>query len=119
MGSAANKFILITIDVEDWFQVENFKALIPFSSWQNYRLRVENNTRTILDLLDGFAFKPRATFFFLGWIAQKLPGLVKEVHQRGHEVASHGINHHLATAQNPKEFLEELVRFLELRVLLL
>ncbi len=108
MESAGNKYILITVDVEDWFQVENFKACIPFSSWPDYRLRVEKNTHIILDLLDRFSFNPKATFFFLGWIAEKLPHLVKEVHQRGHEVASHGSNHHLATAQDPVKFLKDL-----------
>jgi polysaccharide deacetylase family protein (PEP-CTERM system associated) len=56
---------------------------------------VEKNTHKILDLLDSFSFKPRATFFILGWIAEKLPGLVRQIHQRGHEVASHGNDHHL------------------------
>jgi peptidoglycan/xylan/chitin deacetylase (PgdA/CDA1 family) len=86
--------ILLTFDVEDWFQVENFKGYIPFSTWDSFDLRVEKNTIKILDLLDSFVFKPKATFFILGWIAQKLPDLVRQIHARGHEVASHGFNHH-------------------------
>jgi polysaccharide deacetylase family protein (PEP-CTERM system associated) len=119
--------ILLTIDVEDWFQVENFKQCISFSSWQSYELRVEKNTHRLLDLLDSEStqqpFKPqarlplrgtnrqakrssseavlqppaklRATFFVLGWIAQRLPHLVREIRSRGHEVASHGYQHNL------------------------
>ena len=93
---------LLTIDVEDWFQVENFKEYIPFSSWPSYKLRVEKNTYRLLDLLDSVSFKfqvssfkIRATFFILGWIGEKLPNLVKEIQSRGHEVASHGYYHNL------------------------
>lgn len=89
------KNILLTFDVEDWFQVENFKEYIPFLIWNSFELRVEKNTYKILDLLESFPFKPKATFFILGWIAEKLPKLVQEIHQRGHEVASHGNDHHL------------------------
>ena len=88
------KYILLTFDVEDWFQVENFKEYIPFDSWDSYKLRVEKNTHTILNLLDSFTFKPKATFFVLGWIAKRLTNLVREVNDRGHEVANHG-NHQL------------------------
>lgn len=104
----SNKSILLTFDVEDWFQVENFKGYIPFSSWPSFDLRVETNTHRILDLLDSFAFKPKATFFILGWIAQRVPGLVRQIHDRGHEVASHGISHHLCTLQSLEELSEDL-----------
>ena len=76
------KGFLLTIDVEDWFQVENFKTTIPFSSWSNMELRVEKNTNKILDLFDVVsqtsgpgpqAFGIGATFFILGWIAERLP----------------------------------------------
>jgi polysaccharide deacetylase family protein (PEP-CTERM system associated) len=102
------KTILLTFDVEDWFQVENFKGYIPFSSWNDHELRVEKNIHLILDLLDSFSFKPKATFFVLGWIARKLPNMVKEIHKRGHEVASHGNQHHLFTNQSFKEVEQDL-----------
>lgn len=95
MALAEKPSILLTFDVEDWFQVENFKSYIPFSTWNSFELRVERNTIKILDLLDSFSFKPRATFFVLGWIAQKCPQLVREISDRGHEVASHGYGHDL------------------------
>jgi polysaccharide deacetylase family protein (PEP-CTERM system associated) len=102
------KTILLTFDVEDWFQVENFKEYILFSTWNSLELRVEKNTHKILDLLDSFSFKPRATFFILGWIAEKLPGLVRLVHQRGHEVASHGDDHHLCQNLTESDLIMDL-----------
>jgi len=100
-----NPSILLTIDVEDWFQVENFKQYIPFSSWSSYELRVEKNTHRLRDLLDSCngrrktdnrrGEKPQATFFVLGWIAERLPHLVREIRSRGHEVSSHGYQHNL------------------------
>ncbi len=102
------KSILLTFDVEDWFQVENFKEYIPFSTWNSFELRVEKNTLKILDLLDSFSFKPKATFFILGWIAEKLPELVREIHQRGHEVASHGNDHHLCGNLTESDLISDL-----------
>lgn len=110
--------ILLTIDVEDWFQVENFKQWIPFSSWDSHELRVEKNTHRLLDLFDSFdsvqtqtsvsRFPIKATFFILGWIAKCLPHLVREIHNRGHEIASHGKNHHLCSKQSHKELKKDL-----------
>ena len=108
MALEEKKFILLTFDVEDWFQVENFKDYIPFSTWNSFELRVEKNTHNILDLLDSFSFKPRATFFILGWIAEKLPELVREIHQRGHEVASHGNDHHLCRNLTEPDLITDL-----------
>lgn len=85
--------ILITVDVEDWFQVENFKSYIPFSAWPKYALRVEQNTHQLLEILG----RRQATFFVLGWLAERLPGLLREIHEQGHEIASHGYNHKLCT----------------------
>jgi polysaccharide deacetylase family protein (PEP-CTERM system associated) len=107
-SKTSNKSILLTFDVEEWFQVENFKGYIPFSSWSSFDLRVESNTHIILDLLDSFSFKPKATFFILGWIAKRVPDLVREIHDRGHEVASHGTSHHLCTQLLSAELLEDL-----------
>ena len=115
--------ILLTIDVEDWFQVENFKNYIPFSSWPSYELRVEKNSHRILDLLDSITLEPssllasqlssrknspKASFFVLGWLAERLPGLVREIHSRGHEVASHGYNHNLCNQQSCEDLKKDL-----------
>ena len=121
-----NPTILITIDVEDWFQVENFKPYIPYSTWTDRELRVEKNTHRLLDLFDSVScqafpldgkssescksclIKPKVTFFVLGWIAERLPDLVREIHQRGHEVASHGYCHTLCSKQNAHELKTDL-----------
>ena len=119
--------ILLTIDVEDWFQVENFKQWIPFSSWSSYELRVEKNTHQVLDLFDSITLEPpslpasqphsfrasqppslHATFFILGWLAERLPDLVRKIHERGHEVASHGYNHCLCNQQSYKDLKKDL-----------
>ena len=101
--------ILLTIDVEDWFQVENFKSYVDFSTWNSFELRVEKNTHLLLDLLDTFSFKPKATFFILGWIAQKMPNLVRQIRDRGHEVASHGGNHHLCTTLDKNQLIRDFL----------
>ncbi len=113
-------YILLTVDVEDWFQVENLKSCVPLSSWDKQELRVERNTHRLLDLFDsGLPGATRAntqhkkisaTFFVLGWIAQRLPHLVKEIHARGHEVASHGYSHTLCTNSPSEELKNDLAR---------
>lgn len=108
---------LFTVDVEDWFQVENFKPYIAFETWSERELRVGDNTRRILDLLDGASVasgSPRATFFVLGWIAERLPDLVREIARRGHEVASHGYHHDLCNAESPTALRIDLIRSREL-----
>jgi len=83
----------VSIDVEDYFHVSAFERYIKREDWDNYSLRVEDNTVKILDLLDEFSVK--ATFFILGWVAERRPLLVKEIHRRGHEIACHGYGHQL------------------------
>lgn len=124
------KHVLLTVDVEDWYQVENFKSYIPFSSWPYCESRVEQNTHLLLDLLDSrlqaggehAGYSPadnlvstKATFFVLGWLARRMPALVREIQTRGHEVASHGYHHKMCGECT----LEELKRdCLESRLLL-
>ena len=109
--------ILLTIDVEDWFQVENFKKYIPFSTWSSYEFRVEKNVHRLLDLFDSYNEQRtindgltknslKATFFVLGWLAERLPHLVREIQDRGHEVASHGFAHNLCNDE-PKDRLKQ------------
>ncbi|HTP66081.1 MAG TPA: XrtA system polysaccharide deacetylase, partial [Geobacteraceae bacterium] len=98
----------ITIDVEDYFQVNAFARHVRRDQWDHYPLRVDGNTRRILDILD--SFKIKATFFILGWIAEQLPHLVKEIHRRGHEIACHGYGHELIYAIGPERFREDIRR---------
>lgn len=94
-----------TIDVEDYFQVEAFSRVVDRSSWDAYESRVERNTKVLLDLLD--EFNVSGTFFVLGWVASRRPALVREIAERGHEVASHGMTHRLVYSQTPETFREE------------
>ena len=100
--------LLLTIDVEDWFQVENLRPWFPPSEWHAQPLRVEANTHRLLDLFDTFDHPVKATFFILGWIADKCPRLVREIHQRGHEVASHGFKHLLCSQMDPPGLAADL-----------
>lgn len=96
----------LTIDVEDYFQVNAFARQLSFDDWDSYPLRVDANTMHILDLLDEFGIS--ATFFVLGWIAERRPGLVKEIHRRGHEVACHGYGHQLIYNIGPEAFRKDI-----------
>ncbi len=104
------KTILLTFDVEDWFQVENFKEYIPYSTWSSRELRVEKNTVELLSILENAPNSIKATFFILGWIAERCPQLVQEIHKRGHEVASHGFEHRLCYNQTPDELRLDLIK---------
>lgn len=103
---AEKPVFVITIDVEDWFQVENFKTCISFVDWASKDLRVEKNIHSLLDFFGNYNI--RATFFVLGWIAEYIPGLVQEIYSRGHEVASHGYNHILCHKQTTARLKQDL-----------
>lgn len=107
-NSSNPKSILITVDVEDWFQVENLRQVFPIERWNANDLRIEKNTHLLLELFDRHNI--RATFFFLGWIAERIPGLVKAVRDCGHEIASHGHNHELCTGLAVSKLREDLYR---------
>lgn len=98
----------MTIDVEDYFQVSAFAPHIDRASWDSLPCRVERNVERILALLD--AHQARATFFTLGWIAERYPALVRKIAERGHEVASHGYGHLRASEQTPEQFRDDVMR---------
>lgn len=98
----------LTIDVEDYFQVSAFAQHIPRSSWDNLPCRVEGNIDRILMLLDGQEIK--ATFFTLGWIAERYPSMVRKIVENGHELASHGYAHHRVTELSRDQFRDDIVR---------
>ena len=97
---------LLSVDVEDWFQVENLKQAISRESWDSNIPRVERNINLILELLDQNSTK--ATFFILGWIARKYPSLVKKIHKEGHEIASHGFEHDLIYNLTREKFKQDV-----------
>jgi polysaccharide deacetylase family protein (PEP-CTERM system associated) len=96
----------LTIDVEDYYMVSAFADMIKFEDWHRYESRVVRNTNEILGLLD--EYKVKATFFVLGWIAERSPALVRNIHDSGHEVASHGYNHRLIYDLTPVQFREDV-----------
>ena len=99
---------VLTIDVEDYYQVSGFESVIRFEHWDRYESRVERNTYRILDILN--EHKTKATFFILGWVAERFPGLVRRLHAEGHEIGSHSYAHKLIYRQTPAEFREDLKR---------
>lgn len=99
---------LLTVLVEDYFHVGAFDSLIQQRNWSNFEARYEQNTQKALDLLDEYDTK--ATFFVLGWIAEKNPSLVREITERGHEVASRGYYHRGLVNLSREEFQADLSR---------
>ncbi len=102
----------ITVDVEDYFHVSAFARHIDRDQWGQQKLRVEANTRKLLEMFE--QVQVRGTFFALGWVAERVPGLIKEIAARGHEIACHGFSHRLVYDQSPEEFYQETRRSKEL-----
>ncbi|QGA81903.1 XrtA system polysaccharide deacetylase [Halomicrobium sp. LC1Hm] len=101
----------LSFDIEDWFHAHNMKPMVDRSDWETAEQRVSVNTRRILDLLDNHEIK--ATFFILGWVADRYPDLVEEIDSRGHEVASHGYNHKLLYEQSQSDVRSDIERSLD------
>lgn len=97
---------ILTIDVEDYYQVENFKKYISIDEWDTFESHVVNSTHLLLDILKKYNIK--ATFFVLGWTAEKYPQLVQDIYQQGHEIASHGYKHLLVYDLNKETFYKNL-----------
>jgi polysaccharide deacetylase family protein (PEP-CTERM system associated) len=98
----------LTIDVEDYYQVSAFEKICGPEKWETHASRVVENTGRMLDILDRYGVK--ATFFILGWTAEKFPGLVARIHQQGHEIACHSYYHRLVYNLSPLEFREDTRR---------
>jgi peptidoglycan-N-acetylglucosamine deacetylase len=103
---------LLTVDVEDWFHICGVARWLPQNQWDRLPGRVENNTLALLDLFD--RFRARATFFVLGWVAERRPGLVREIARRGHEIASHGYRHQRVYTLSRSEFERDVRRSLDI-----
>lgn len=110
-GGPATVKNAMSVDLEDWFCVHNLSHVIRKQEWDKCELRVEQSTRRLLNLMD--KHETRATFFVLGWIAERLPELIREIEAKGHEIAVHGYNHLLLTEITPQEFDEDIARALE------
>lgn len=98
----------MSVDVEDYFQVGAFEQHIDRAHWDHMPCRIERNVELALALLEESG--ARATFFALGWVAQRYPRLVRTIAAAGHEIASHGYGHRRASDQSPAAFLDDITR---------
>jgi peptidoglycan-N-acetylglucosamine deacetylase len=110
-GIGASAVNALTVDLEDWYHVCGAREIGDASQWDAYESRVNRNTDRVLSLLR--AAGARATFFVLGYVAEKEPGLVRAIAREGHEVASHGHFHRRVFELSPAEFDEDLARSME------
>ena len=99
---------ILTVDVEDWYHICDIEHVLPSSQWSRCESRVLANVEKILTLLNRFNVK--ATFFVLGYVAERTPEVVKIIHEEGHEVASHGYGHLQIYKQREDEFLRDLLQ---------
>jgi len=98
----------MTVDVEDYFHVSVFDGVVPRTRWETLESRVERNTDRLLQIFSDVDVK--ATFFVLGWVAERHPALVRRIAAQGHEVASHGFAHRLVYDMTPSMFREDIRR---------
>ena len=98
----------MSVDVEDYFQVSAFESVVPRADWNSFESRVVRNTQRLLTFFSDHGV--RSTFFVLGWVAERFPSLVREIADRGHEVASHGFHHQLIYNLSREEFREDVRR---------
>ena len=99
---------IFTLDVEDWFQVSAFDPFVRRSTWDTRESRVVANTNRIIELLAQGGHT--GTFFVLGWVAERFPGLVRSIVDAGHEIASHGYAHERVTSLTPEQFRRDITR---------
>ena len=102
----------MTVDVEEYFTVQNLDGIVPRERWPAQPMRSDEQTRRLLDLFEAHGI--RATFFVLGWVAERQRNLVREIHERGHEVAAHSYWHRLVFEMSPQEFREDLIKVRDL-----
>ncbi|MFT6009203.1 MAG: polysaccharide deacetylase family protein (PEP-CTERM system associated) [Parasphingorhabdus sp.] len=98
----------MSVDIEDWFQVGAFESVIDRADWDRLEHRVERNTHAVLSLFDEAGIK--ATFFILGWVAERYPALMQQIVAAGHEIANHGYDHARVHTLSPDQFRADLDR---------
>jgi polysaccharide deacetylase family protein (PEP-CTERM system associated) len=98
----------LSVDVEDWFQVGAFETVIDRKDWDSLECRVERNTDAVMALFDEASVK--ATFFTLGWVAERYPALIRRIVDAGHEIASHGYAHDRVYTFTPDQFAADILR---------
>lgn len=105
---AAGILNALTVDVEDYFHVQAFARVISRNDWDRYPSRVERNTLRMLEILAGQ--QVRATFFVLGWVAERSPGLIKAIRKAGHRIGCHGYSHRLIYEGDEMDFRNDVRR---------
>jgi polysaccharide deacetylase family protein (PEP-CTERM system associated) len=98
----------VSVDVEDWFHVENLRRVVSRDSWSVRELRVERNVDRLLELMGERGVS--GTWFVLGWVAQRAPGLVRRIAEAGHEIGSHGFDHEMVGTLSPRRFRADVER---------
>ncbi len=108
--AAVNQSIIngLSVDVEDWFQVGAFETVIKRADWDGLTMRVERNVAEILELFAKADAK--GTFFTLGWVAERYPGLIRSIADQGHEIASHGYDHERVFNFTRKQFAADIAK---------
>jgi polysaccharide deacetylase family protein (PEP-CTERM system associated) len=107
-GKADALLNAMSVDIEDWFQVGAFETVIDRADWDKLEHRVERNTHAVLALFDEAGIK--ATFFILGWVAERYPALMQQIVAAGHEIANHGYDHARVHMLSPDQFRADLDR---------
>jgi polysaccharide deacetylase family protein (PEP-CTERM system associated) len=97
---------IFSVDVEDWFHILELSEMPDMAQWQSFPSHVAKNFRKMLDLFS--RYQVNVTCFFLGWVAQQFPELVRDAAARGHEIASHGYSHMLCSEMTPEAFLQDI-----------
>lgn len=103
-----SRYFLLTVDLEDWFQVENLRIFFPLHAWEKMDLRCNKNVDVLLSLFKEKGIK--ATFFIQAWIAEKMPSLIKRIYLEGHEIASHGYYHTILSKLNKNQLKDEFIK---------
>jgi polysaccharide deacetylase family protein (PEP-CTERM system associated) len=107
----SNQLNFLTVDLEEWYVAEALADQLPMADWDRYPSTVQRNTRRLLDLFD--RAQVRATFFILGWCAERHPELIREIDRAGHELACHGYRHGRISEMTPEEFRQDTERAIE------
>lgn len=104
-AAAPERPFAMSVDVEDYFQVQAFAGIVPKADWDRWPCRVEANVDRILAILDDTG--SLATFFTLGWVAERYPAMMRRIAEAGHEIGSHGMSHRILTELTPAEMRSE------------
>ena len=110
--SFGERLFILTFDLEEWFHILDIDSLETTKRWENFEVRIHENTNRILEVIR--EKKLKTTFFVLGWIAEKYPDLIRSISDEGHEIGTHSLNHLLIYESSPREFREDIKRSIDI-----